>query len=48
MFQSTFCTRCGQKQRGVNHVCQPSAIKKLARLQAWQKESAQAHKPGAK
>ena len=48
MFQSTFCTKCGQKQRSPNHVCQPSAIKKFNRLAAWNKKSAATHKPGAK
>lgn len=48
MFQGTFCTKCGQKQRGPNHLCQPSAIKKHLRLQSWMKRSAQALKPGAK
>ena len=48
MFQSTFCTKCGQKQRSVNHVCQPSSIKKHVRLLAWNKKSALAHKPNQK
>lgn len=38
MHQSTFCTRCNQRKRGPNHVCQPSAVEKFERIK---KEMAQ-------
>lgn len=42
IFGARFCTKCGQRQRSPNHTCQPSAIKKFVRINAWQKKSAAA------
>ena len=42
IFGARFCTKCGQRQRSLNHTCQPSAIKKFVRLAAWNKKSAAA------
>jgi hypothetical protein len=45
IFGARFCTKCGQRQRSANHVCQPSAIKKNARMQDWSKRSQTAGNP---
>lgn len=34
MHQSTFCTRCNQRRRGPNHLCQPSAVEKFERIKS--------------
>ena len=39
IFGARFCTKCGQRQRSINHTCQPSALKKNVRLQDWNKRS---------
>lgn len=29
-----FCPKCGQTQRSPNHLCQPNALKKMAKAKA--------------
>ena len=48
IFAARFCTKCGQRQRSPNHVCQPSAIKKFKTINAWAKRSQVAGQPQAK
>lgn len=48
MFGATHCTTCGQRVRGPNHVCQPSAIQKFKRINAWAKKSQAAGQPQKK
>lgn len=48
IFGAIFCTQCGQRMRSINHVCQPSALKKWQRTTDWSKRSQVAAQPAKK